>query len=55
MVARVGAGEAAGEAGWVKAMLRSTGAAMVAAWDVDLAVSKLRGAERGGGMAENED
>lgn len=39
--ARVGAGEAAGEAGWVKAMLRSTGVAMVAAWAVDLAVSKL--------------
>lgn len=43
MAARVGVGEAAGEAGWVKAMLRSTGAAKVAAWAVDLAVSKLRG------------
>lgn len=42
-VARVGVGEAAGDAGWVKAMLRSTGAAMVAAWAVDLAVSKLQG------------
>lgn len=42
MVARVGAGEAAGEDCWAKAMLRSTGAAMVAAaWAVDLAVSKL--------------
>lgn len=41
IVAMVCAGEAAGEAGWVKAMLRSTGAAIVAAWAVDLAVSKL--------------
>lgn len=42
-VARVGAGEAAGEVGWVKAMLRSTEDAMVAAWAVDFAVSKLWG------------
>lgn len=45
--ARVGVGEAAGEAGWVKAMLISTGAATVAAWAVDLAVSRLGGT--GGG------
>lgn len=40
-MARVGPGDVAGEAGCVKAMLRSTGVAMVAAWAVDLAVSKL--------------
>lgn len=39
-MARVGPGDVAGEAGCVKAMLRSTGVAMVAAWAVDLAVSK---------------
>lgn len=41
-VARVGVGEAAGEVDWVKAMLRLTGEAIVAAWAVDFAVSKLR-------------
>lgn len=53
MAAR-GEEEEAGGAGWVKLMVRSTGDGVEEDWAVDLAVSKLVGGGKGGGVEAGE-